>query len=89
MTTSRILAWYQNPKKHQILAQFINSPWTRCDQQLPEAQPCLFYVGSPSPRGVLSRYRLAILAVTLTGGGSPSEEESRQCLVSRLYAGKS
>jgi hypothetical protein len=28
MTTSRILAWYQNPKKHLILAQFSNSPWT-------------------------------------------------------------
>jgi hypothetical protein len=29
MTTSRIQAWYQNPKKHLILAQFSNSPWTR------------------------------------------------------------
>src|SRR6516164_5469912 len=28
MTTSRIQTWYQNPKKHLILAQFSNSPWT-------------------------------------------------------------
>src|SRR6266702_1676947 len=28
MRTSRIQAWYQNPKKHLILAQFSNSPWT-------------------------------------------------------------
>jgi hypothetical protein len=28
MTTSRILAWYQNPEKQLILAQFSNSPWT-------------------------------------------------------------
>jgi hypothetical protein len=28
MTTSRIQASYQNPKKHLILAQFSNSPWT-------------------------------------------------------------
>jgi len=28
MTTSRIQAWYQNQKKHLILAQFRNSPWT-------------------------------------------------------------
>jgi hypothetical protein len=28
MTTSRIQAWYQNPKKHLILAQFSISPWT-------------------------------------------------------------
>jgi|SRR5215472_930045 len=28
MTTSRIQAWYPNPKKHLILYQFSNSPWT-------------------------------------------------------------
>ena len=28
MTTSRIQAWYQNPEKHLILAQFSNSPET-------------------------------------------------------------
>jgi len=28
MTTSRIRAWYQNPKKHNS-AQSSNSPWTR------------------------------------------------------------
>ena len=28
MTTSRIQAWYQNRKKHLILPQFSNSPWT-------------------------------------------------------------
>jgi hypothetical protein len=28
MRTSRIQAWYQNPKKHLILDQFSNSPWT-------------------------------------------------------------
>jgi hypothetical protein len=28
MRTSRIQAWYQNPKKHLIVAQFSNSPWT-------------------------------------------------------------
>ena len=28
MTTSRLQAGYQNPKKHLILAQFSNSQWT-------------------------------------------------------------
>jgi hypothetical protein len=28
MRTSRIQAWYQNRKKHLILDQFSNSPWT-------------------------------------------------------------
>jgi len=28
MKISCIQAWYQNPKKHLILAQFTNSPWT-------------------------------------------------------------
>jgi hypothetical protein len=28
MIALHILAWYQNPKKHLILAQFGNSPWT-------------------------------------------------------------
>jgi hypothetical protein len=31
-----MLAWYQNPKKHLILAQFSNSPWTRYGKQLLE-----------------------------------------------------
>jgi hypothetical protein len=35
MTTSRIRAWYQNPKKHLILAQFRNSPWTGVERYHP------------------------------------------------------
>ena len=34
MTTSRIQASYQDPKKHLILAQFSNSPWTPWDRLL-------------------------------------------------------
>jgi len=30
MKTSCIQAWYQNPKKHLIFAQFRNSPWAGC-----------------------------------------------------------
>jgi hypothetical protein len=41
MTILHILAWYQNPKKHLILAQFSNSPWTGAssvDEKAPDAR---------------------------------------------------
>jgi hypothetical protein len=74
MRTPTIQAWYQNPKKHPIFAQFSNSPWTRCSHDL-----------SCDRERLLSRNRSAPFALFSGRSGSTGTGSRKMCSSWKIF----